>query len=125
MKVKPYIKQQPLKENEIKIISIGENAIAELLLETLMQNKSKYFDVPKVSTDSICIMKWDKDRCFLTYAIMPIKYCLNGFDLNPKFIQEIGVTTDSLFKPNRYKVFTLTDSASQGRVLCPRPDELT
>ena len=108
MKVRPRIKFKPLKLNELRIISIDEDAIAELLLENLLDNKGKYFNLPDISENSTCVMKWDTKHNLLTYAVMPIDYLLEGYDLNPDFIRNIGLTTNSLFKSDLYKTFVVT-----------------
>lgn len=111
MKVKPRIKSKPLGPNEIRIITVGDSAIGELLSENLMANQSEYFKVPAISDDTICITNWDTQQNILTYAIMPIKYCFAGYGLDFSYIRKTyGLTTDSLFKANRYKSITLTDA---------------
>lgn len=116
MKVKPRIKQRFLRPNEARIITIGKDAIMELLTETLMENKCRYFDLDDNidgSNDIICIANWDRSD-LLTYAVMPLKYCLEGYDLCIDRVNEkVGITTDSLFKPNRYKSIVLTEKLLQ------------
>lgn len=105
MKVKVKRKIHPIMPDEIRIINIGVDAIQEVLFENLMDHVSDYFDVPnKVDDDKICLMQWDSDSGCLTYAIMPINYALEGKELNYDYIRKrIGLTTNSLFQPHRYR----------------------
>jgi len=110
MKVIPKIKRKKLASNEARVIIISEAAIEELLLEHLLERKSDYFDVEEVCDDDTCAMCWDSREGVLTYAVMPIKYCFDGYKLNfDNVFKTIGITTDSLYKPNRYRSITLTE----------------
>lgn len=111
MKVRPHIKRKPLGSNEVRIITIDESAISELLFENLAEKKSDYFNVASVSDGTICVMNWDTQENVLSYAVMPIKYCFDGYTLDFNYIRKTyGLTTDSLFKANRYRSIPLTDS---------------
>ncbi len=110
MKVIPHIKRNPLKANEVRVITIDENALNELLFENLMEHQEDYFNIDGLCDDIICTMNWDRRRGLLTYAVMPIKYRYDGCSLNYDYLQQkIGVTTSSLFRPKRYRSFTLNE----------------
>lgn len=108
MKVIPRIKSKKLAQDEARVIIADKTAIEELLLENLMEHKSNYFNIRDVADDCICIMKWEQD--VLIYAVMPIKYCLDGYELDIDRVRKImGATTDSFFKPNRYRSMKITE----------------
>lgn len=115
MKVIPQVKTRKLKSNEVRFITIEAAAIEELLLENLMKYRGEYFELDDdsnldVSEQDVCVMSWNKSSGMLTYAIMPIKYYLDGYCLNTEYIQSTyKKTTNTLFQPNRYKAVTLTD----------------
>ena len=110
MKVIPYLKQKKLSHNEARIITIDRTAIEELLLENLVEHQSDYFDIKDGENDSICVMNLDYQKSLLTYAIMPIKYCFDGYKLDfEKLHEKFGKTTDSLFSRKKYRVLTLTE----------------
>lgn len=130
MKVFPHIKRKPLCSDEIRVITIDKSAVEELLLENFLEHKSEYFDIEDVNDTKICLMKWNQADGVLSYAVMPIKYSLDGCELDFNYIQKkLGITTDSLFKPNRYKTWKLTaemflsgrgqGDTGQGMVPCP------
>lgn len=111
MIVKPKKKYQKLRHNEIRVINIEQTAIEELLWENLIEKQSILFDVARVDSDHICAMEWDSSNGMLTYTVMPINYMLEGKKLNFELLRkQAGITTDSLFKPNRYRSLTITDS---------------
>ena len=112
MKVRPRVKDKFLRPWEARVITIDKDAIAEVLLENLMEHKCSYFDLTDTIGDDICIMNWDDQNGFLTYAVMPLKCSLDGYELNIEHIRTtLGITTNSLFKPYRYKSVALTEDA--------------
>lgn len=109
MKVVPHIKRRKLGADEVRIITVDEDAIAELLVENLMEHQEDYFDIDAISGDHICITNWDQQEKVLTYAVMPLKYALDGCGLNFEYIRkQCGITTNSLFRENRYQSLTIT-----------------
>ena len=110
MKVIPRIKSKALGLNEVRIITVNEEAVEELLLENLMEKCNSYFNVAYNSDNMVCVMNLEKSKRLLTYAIVPINYCLDGHNLNFDYIREkVGITTKSLFTNNRYRSLTITD----------------
>lgn len=110
MKVIPHIKQKRLAYNEVRFITIDRAAMEELLLENLMEHQNDYFDIRDGEIDSMCVMNIDYQNNLLTYAIMPSKYCFNGYKLNfEKLNKKFGKTTESLFTKKKYQVITLTE----------------
>ena len=108
MKVKPLVKRKRLGKNEVRVIAMGEKAIEELLFENLMEKVADYFDVPDAMGDCVCHMDWDKEARELVYVIEPIGLYMSGFDLDLRALRRItGLTTDSIFKPDRYKTVVL------------------
>ncbi len=112
MIVKPRKKQRKLREDEMRIIHIGRDAIAELLWENLMEHQDIYFDVDMVDDSQICQMCWSADGGTLTYAVLPVCYAMEGKKLDMDALgKRIGLTTASLFSPCRYRTVKITPSA--------------
>lgn len=110
MIVKPRKKHKKLKSNEIRIINIDCEAIAELLWENLMEHQEIYFDVDPLDDDLICQMDWDQKSGILTYAVMPLHYIMEGKKLNNAYIRKkVGVTTNSIFQLDRYRRIAITE----------------
>ena len=112
MKDAPCVKRKPLAPDEVRVINVDSLAIKELLFENLIQNKKNYFDVEDSSGDELCIMNWDQQAGTLTYAIMPMKYCLDGYELDFDYIRsKLGITANSLFAANRYQSIAITEQS--------------
>lgn len=111
MIVKPKKKKRKLNSNEIRVININQSAIEELLWEYMLESQAKLFDVERVDQDKICSMEWDQSSGNLTYVVMPISYMLEGKKPNFEVLRKkVGITTTSLFSPNRYCSLDITDS---------------
>ncbi len=107
MIVKPRKKRKALREDELRVIHVGKDAVGELLWENLMEHQEVYFDVDAVNDNEICQMGWSQEG--LTYAVMPIRYVMEGKQLDLKALAEkTGETTDSLFHPLRYRTMRIT-----------------
>lgn len=99
MKVKPIVKSKVLAENELRVINIGKDAIAELLFENFMENQEKYFGVEIGDDTYNCSMNWNVDDETLTYAVVRIADIINKEIDFEKLFRNVGITTDSLFSP--------------------------
>ena len=101
MKVVPK-RIKSIRTGEIRVISFGEDAIAELLFENLMGNKEKYFSFTDRG-DFICHMYWNRAKHIVTYAVQKLNDCAKNGEPNLKAIQcRYGITTSSLYEPNCY-----------------------
>ncbi len=108
MIVKPK-KKRSFPDNELRVISIGSQAIEEILWETLMEHQEEYFDIDAVDDSLICFMRWNRQQEMLTYAVMPIRFALEGKQLDFEYIcRKTGITSDSLFQPRRYRKMKIT-----------------
>ena len=125
MKVVPHLKPSKHLNNVIKIITISQSSIEELLLENLLDHRHEYFEIEKSDDSNICLMSWDVGTGLLTYAIMPEEYCTNGYRLDFDYIREkIGITTKSLFSSNRFHVVHLDNEDERAILLPPcRPEQ--
>lgn len=109
MKVKPVIKSKALAKNELRIINIGKDAVAELLFENLMENQEKYFGVQISDNTYHCMMNWDVSNERLTYAVARIADTVNKEIDFEKLFQDVGITTGSLFPPKPFVTVSLND----------------
>ena len=107
------MKVKHLKKGEFRVIQVDEEAIFELLRETMMERASDLFgilDSRKVRFEGY----WDRENVRFTCAIYDGRYETrenDGFKLDLKEIsEEIGVTTETLYGRNLY--VTLTDPAA-------------
>ncbi len=111
MIVKPRKKQPKLRDDEMRVIHIGREAIEELLWETLMEHQDIWFDVDPVDDTQICQMHWRGDGGELTYAVLPVRYAMEGKAPDMERLGEMtGQTTSSLFSPCRYRTVKITPS---------------
>ncbi len=94
------MKVKHLKKGEIRVISIGREAIYELLRETMMENAEQYFDLLDMKTVKFQ-MSWDSQTDLFTCIIHNDQ---NTPDIDVQaIVQEIGITAETLFYKNRYK----------------------
>ena len=120
MKVVPHIKRSTHTKDEVRIITVGQTAIEELLLENLLDHYREYFNVDNNDDGGVCLMNCDADSGLLTYAVIPTEYCLRGYKLNFDYVRKkFGITTDSLFSANRFRVVHLEDEAERVFFLTP------
>jgi len=109
------MKVKHLKNNELRVIRIGEDAIRELILEHFMENGAQYFDLLDV-TKVFFSGYFDMDERDLICAV----YDENS-DFKKDFLGEkkldfseisdiVGETTTSLYSGGkRYAVLEMTD----------------
>lgn len=94
-----------MQENEIRIIKVTENAIRELLYETIIENGRRYFDLP--NDDEICYeIQLDLEKGEMLCAAFSTK--LSHFELDRiEGLSSITETTSSFFSPKRHISFLL------------------
>ncbi len=110
MIVKPKKKYHKLKDHEIRIINIDHRAVSEILWEHLMEHQEIYFDIDPVDEKLICQMDWDHRNGMLTYAVLPMESIMEGKKLDFEVLRKtIGITTKSVYSPNRYQSVQLND----------------
>lgn len=113
MIVRPKKVSKELKDNELRVINIGLKAVEEILLESLMERKKFWFNVPAVDKNRMCHMQWDPDCEILTYVITPLRYVLEGKELDFDYLRkEVGITSNSLFHAQlqKYRTLEITDA---------------
>ena len=126
MKVRPYRKHKTFSSNEMRVINIDNEAIAEILFENLTENSGHYFNIDNAKEELIFCMNWDQEGHSLSYAALPLKILLEGYRLNFDYIKNsIGYTTKSLFQPNccMYKSIYLTEQDKGTVLLSPEGNE--
>ena len=103
-------KMSPLKEDEVRIIKIGEEALFEFIYEKFIDEQECYLDVEPVSvTDSFYIDWENRQFIFCAYKSENEKGDFlklpESIDLET-LIRKIPDTTNSMYSGNRYKTFT-------------------
>lgn len=110
------MKTKHLKKGELRIIQIDENAIFELLKETMMENASEYFDVLDV-TKVTFEMKWLKESGQFICAVYDSGHCPSNPDVFLDLAElgdQVGLTTRTLYGKHRYKTLYLSDDEHPG-----------
>ena len=103
-------KMSPLKEDEVRVIKIGKEALFEYIYEKFIDDQECYLDVEPVSvTDSFYIDWENRQFIFCAYKSENEKGDFlklpESIDLE-KLIRKIPDTTNSMYSGNRYKTFT-------------------
>ena len=103
-------KMPPLKEDEVRVIKIGEEALFEFIYEKFIDDQECYLDVEPVSvTDSFYIDWENRQFIFCAYKSENEKGDFlklpESIDLET-LIRKIPDTTNSMYSGNRYKTFT-------------------
>lgn len=94
--------KKPLQNNEIRIIKLNKDAVAELLLELLMSNGADYFGLPSNdAVDDLYSFTYNHDSLvYMAYKYDDYKKI--NFDSLERFIAEhLNFTTDSLFNGDK------------------------
>ena len=107
------MKVKHLKKGEFRVIQVDEEAIFELLCETMIDRANNLFgilDVTKVHFK----MSWDKENNEFICAICDSEYAkgkekFDQIDLE-KMSEEVGVTTHTLYGRNCYVTWTDQDA---------------
>lgn len=74
-----------------------------------MAHQADYFDAPRLDENAICLMQWDGET--LTYALAPTRKMMGGQEPDFQVIgEESGITTDSLFRADRYQSLKITEN---------------
>ena len=106
-------KKQPLNDDEVRVIKIGEEALFEFIYEKMIDDQDTYLDVDSLSVTSHFYMDWENRQFVFCACKSETK---NGevlelpktIDLE-KLIKKIPNTTESLYVSNRYKKFTKSE----------------
>ena len=103
-------KMPPLKEDEVRVIKISEEALFEFIYEKFIDDQDYYLDVEHVSVTNSFYIDWE-NRQFIFCAYKSeneseqILELPESVDLE-KLIKKIPDTTSSMYSGNRYKIFT-------------------
>ena len=103
-------KTSPLKEDEVRVIKISEEALFEFIYEKFIDDHECYLDVEPVSvTDSFYIDWENRQFIFCAYKTENEKgeflKLPEGIDLET-MNRKIPDTTKTMYSGNRYKTFT-------------------
>lgn len=103
MKVRPVLRKSS-ELDKIRIIRIDENAMHELLFETLMENASEWFHLQDISEKIIFHMDWDKSNNSLSYLAVPTDRLSEIHSAAfQKRLRKCAITTPSMFAKHKYR----------------------
>lgn len=92
------MKNNHMKNNEVRVIKIAGKAIDELLWELLNKYGEVLLDLPE-NSETIFRMNWDKARDELTFYALRLEepYPVDFSTIDDYIEKETGITTDSVF----------------------------
>ena len=100
----------PMKEDEVRVIKIGQEALFEFIYEKFIDDQEYYLDVEPVSvTDSFYIDWENRQFIFCAYKSENEKGEILKLPESvylETLIKKIPDTTNSMYSVNRYKTFT-------------------
>ena len=99
MKYRNKVKR--LKPNEYRVISIGANAVRELLLETFTDKAGEYFDLLDPAK-VVLEMSFNSETGGLICAVHDADNSRAEFPNFAAMAAVTGETTQKIFEPNRY-----------------------
>ncbi len=98
-----------MNRNEIRIVKISGGAIDELVWELLNKSGEQFLDLPE-NSETIFHLNWDKGKDELVFYALEFENPHNvNFEAIDRYISKhIGITTDSLFDPDREPFMTFS-----------------
>ena len=103
-------KKQQLRDDEVRVIKIGEEALFEFIYEKFIDEQSEHLDVDPLSVTNSFSIDWE-NRQFLFCAhktedakgeILTLPQNID-FD---KLFEKMPNTTDSMYGQNKYQTYT-------------------
>ena len=103
-------KHAPLRDDEVRVIKIAEEALFEFIYEKFIDDQDCYLDVDPVSVTDSFYIDWENHQfIFCAYKAENEKgeflELPKSIDLK-KLIRTIPDSTNSMYLNNRYKTFT-------------------
>lgn len=108
-------KKQPLKDGEVRVIKISEDALLEFIYEKIVDDHKECFGVDALSVTNSFYIDWENRR-FIACAYKSENASGEPVDLE-MLAEKLADTTESMYAENRYKTFTkkeLEDICKQG-----------
>ena len=103
-------KKQQLRDDEVRVIKIGEEALFEFIYEKFIDEQSEYLDVDPLSVTNSFSIDWE-NRQFLFCAHKTedakgeILMLPQNIDFD-KLFEKMPNTTDSMYGQNKYQTYT-------------------
>ena len=103
-------KKQQLRDDEVRVIKIGEEALFEFIYEKFIDEQSEHLDVDPLSVTNSFSIDWE-NRQFIFCAhktenakgeILTLPQNID-FD---KLFEKMPNTTDSMYGQNKYQTYT-------------------
>lgn len=103
-------KKQPLRDDEVRVIKIGEEALLEFIYEKFIDEQAEHLDVDPLSVTNSFSIDWE-NRQFIFCAhktenakgeILTLPQNID-FD---KLFEKMPNTTDSMYGQNKYQTYT-------------------
>ncbi len=109
MKRKYYTK---MKDDEVRILKIGRDAIFEFLYETLLGEEDRTFNVDSLKVYNKIAMDWESGEFIFAVCNEPkgekAKSFCESFDVE-KLIKLIPDTTETVLKNTPYKSYSINE----------------
>lgn len=101
-------KNKPMDDQTVRVIKVGQDALLELIYETFIDKLEAYFDTDSGCPYS-CAIDWE-NREFI-FCVLPGGDDDHPIPLPPEIdletvMNHISDTTDTLFRPDRYREYT-------------------
>lgn len=100
-------------KEKVKLIKIGREALYEFIRESLEDGQKNFMDVEPTEVTDTFYLDWDRgELIFCTHRVEDDNgdiVCLSDkIDLQ-KLIENLPDTTDTMYKPDRYREFTMEE----------------
>ena len=104
------MRKRPLRDDEVRVIKIGEEALFEFIYEKFIDEQSENLDVDPLSVTNSFSIDWENRQfIFCAYKtenakgeILNLPESIN-FD---KLFEKMPNTTDSMYGQNKYQTYT-------------------
>ena len=107
------MRKRPLRDDEVRVIKIGEEALFELIYEKFIDEQSEYLDVDPLSVTNSFSIDWENRQfIFCAYKTENAKgEILNlpeSIDFG-KLFEKMPNTTDSMYGRGKYQTYTKSE----------------
>ena len=107
------MRKRPLRDDEVRVIKIGEEALFEFIYEKFIDEQSEYLDVDPLSVANSFSIDWENRQfIFCAYKAENAK----GEILNlpesinfGKLFEKMPNTTDSMYGRGKYQTYTKSE----------------
>jgi len=105
------MRKRPLRDDEVRVIKIGEESLFEFIYEKFIDEQSEHLDVDPLSVTNSFSIDWEK-RQFIFCAYKTENAKGEDFLKLPesidfgKLFEKMPNTTDSMYSRDKYRTYT-------------------